>query len=139
MILGRLRRSMFLAVGWICVGLGFIGVWLPLMPTTVFLLIACWAFARSSPEIRAWLLDHPRFGRALADWHEHGAISPAAKWSAVVLMAASFGLVLATTDMAPLGYAALALLLAACAAYVVTRPLPTPPSAALKRAGPERH
>ncbi len=134
-----MRRSIFLALGWICVGLGFVGVWLPVMPTTVFLLVACWAFARSSPRLRARLLAHPRFGPTLADWQAHGAIPAAAKCSAVTLMAASFLVVLATTNIAPLGYAALACVLTACSAFVATRPSPVRASAALNVAGPNQH
>ena len=56
-------------------GLAGIDVILPLMPTTVFLLIAAWCFGRSSTELRAKLLANRRFGPALRDWQEHGSIS----------------------------------------------------------------
>lgn len=117
-----MRRAGYLTIGWTCVGLGFVGIWLPLMPTTVFLLVACWAFARSSPRLHAWLIDHPRFGRSLSDWHDHGTIPAAAKWSAVAMMAASFAIVLLTMSLGTVGTALLAVLLSGCAAYVITRP-----------------
>lgn len=117
-----MQRYLYLAVGWICVALGFAGIWLPVMPTTIFLIIACWAFAKSSPEMRTWLISHPRFGASLAAWYDHGAISPRAKASAVALMAASFAAVWAWAGLERAGLAALGLALAACAAFVVTRP-----------------
>ena len=130
-----LQRAVYLTIGWTCVGLGFVGLWLPLMPTTVFLLVACWAFARSSPRLHAWLMDHPRFGRWLSDWHDHGTIPPAAKWSAVIMMAASFAIVLVTTNLGTVGTAVLAVLLAGCAAYIITRPSSARSSAVLDPPG----
>ncbi|MDH3579029.1 MAG: YbaN family protein [Hyphomicrobiales bacterium] len=117
-----MRRYLYLGMGWVCVALGFIGVWLPLLPTTIFLIVACWAFARSSPALRQWLLGHPRFGPPLANWYDHGVISVRAKTSAVALMAASFAFTWFSADIGPAGLAAIAATLAACAAFVVTRP-----------------
>ena len=60
-------RAAFLALGWICVGLGAIGVVLPGWPTTVWLLVAAFFFARSSPRFYRWLLSHPLFGPIVRD------------------------------------------------------------------------
>ncbi len=117
-----MQRYFYLGTGWVCVALGFAGVWVPVMPTTIFLIIACWAFAKSSPELRQWLVGHPRFGATLARWYDHGAISVRAKASAVILMAASFVILWATSNVGPLGLAAVAAILIACAGFVVTRP-----------------
>ena len=65
---GRAARLGWLAMGWICVALGIIGALLPLMPTTIFLILAAGCFARSSPRLEAWLLDHPRVGPTLRAW-----------------------------------------------------------------------
>ena len=67
-------RLGWLALGCLFVGLGMIGAVLPLMPTTIFLILATGCFARSSPRLEAWLLNHPRFGPTLRDWRERGAI-----------------------------------------------------------------
>src|SRR3546814_9486288 len=62
------------------------------MPTTVFLLIALWAFARGSPRFHTWLYTHPRFGPPLQAWDRHGVIRPGAKVVAIVAMAASLAI-----------------------------------------------
>ena len=57
----------FLCLGWVFVGLGFVGAFVPGLPTTVFLIVALWAFSRSSDRLRMWLWTHPRFGATLRD------------------------------------------------------------------------
>lgn len=119
-----MRRFVYLGMGWVCVALGFAGVWVPLLPTTIFLIIAAWAFARSSPELRQWLLTHPRFGPSLTNWFDHGMISPRAKASAATLMAVSYVILWLTSDIGMIGLASVGAILAACAAFVLTRPQP---------------
>src|SRR5690606_33543157 len=88
--IGVARRRVWRGVGFVCVGLAAVGVVLPLLPTVPFLLLAAWAFARSSPEMHAWLYAHPRYGALLRDWHMERAIPRRAKVSAVALLAASW-------------------------------------------------
>jgi len=85
-----MRRSGYLVLGWSCVGLGVAGALLPLLPTTVFLLIAAWAFARSSERCHTWLLAHPRFGHLIRSWQEHHAMPRRAKRIAFLTLAASY-------------------------------------------------
>ena len=82
-------RLIYLAVGWVCTGLGIIGAFLPVMPTTPFLLVAVWAFSRSSPRLKAWLYHHPRYGETIRDWFEHGAVGNRIKIFAIVTMSMS--------------------------------------------------
>jgi uncharacterized membrane protein YbaN (DUF454 family) len=82
-------RYATLAAGVICVGLGILGLFLPVMPTTVFLLIALWCFSHSSERLQRWLYDHPRLGRGLRSWHRHRVIPRPAKIAALATMAAS--------------------------------------------------
>lgn len=84
------QRMFWMAVGLLSTGCGIAGVVLPLVPTTPFLLLAAYAFARSSPRLHAWLITHPRLGPPIADWHHHGAISRRAKIMAALVMIATF-------------------------------------------------
>jgi uncharacterized membrane protein YbaN (DUF454 family) len=86
------NRLAYLVLGWVCVSLGLIGAFLPLMPTTVFLLIAAWAFSRSSPRWHRWLREHARFGEAVRAWEEHHAMPRRAKRIAFIALAASYAL-----------------------------------------------
>jgi hypothetical protein len=83
-------RPFYLALGWVCVFLGLVGVFLPLMPTTVFLLIAAWAFSRSSERWHRWLREHARFGETIRAWEEHHAMPRRAKRVAFAALAASY-------------------------------------------------
>lgn len=71
----RIKKAFFLSVGFMTTGLGIIGLFLPLMPTTCFLIVAVWAFSKSKPEFSQWILQHPQFGPAINHWLEHKAIS----------------------------------------------------------------
>lgn len=97
------------------------GVFLPLLPTTPFALIAAWAFARSSPRLEAWLLAHPRIGPAIGAWRERQAIPSRAKLVASVSLPASWG-GLWLADVGALGLTASGLVLAAVGAWLVSRP-----------------
>ncbi len=85
-------RLFWLIFGWVSVALGAIGALLPVFPTVPFLLLAAWAFSRSSPELRAKILSHPRYGEAVRKWQDHGAISRLAKIWAVSAMSFGVGL-----------------------------------------------
>lgn len=116
-----LFRGLWIAFGLACVGLAVVGVALPLVPTTPFLLLAAFAFARSSPRLHAWLLGHKRFGPLITNWRDHGAISARTKAVSVGMMAAmpplSFGL-----GAPPWTVILQALILAGSATFILTRP-----------------
>lgn len=121
----RTLRLGWLLLGFLFVALGFIGALLPLMPTTIFLILAAGCFARSSPQLEAWLLDHPRFGPTLRAWRREGAISRKGKTAACAGIA--LGLLLFLMGAHPRLWIAIAatLALAACAAWIVSRPQPS--------------
>ncbi|KAB8062726.1 TonB family protein [Janthinobacterium violaceinigrum] len=86
----RLRRWAWTAAGMLMVALGVIGALLPVMPTTIFLILALACFSRASPRLEHWLLHHPRFGAPLRQWREHRAVSRRGKAMACLGMAIGF-------------------------------------------------
>lgn len=70
----------------ICIGLGVIGAFLPLLPTTPFLILATLLSYNSSPKIRQWLLDHPVFGETIQNYIENRSITIPALRSALVTL-----------------------------------------------------
>ena len=117
-------RSLWLATGFLVLGLGLLGVFLPVLPTTPFLLLAAGCFAKSWPRLHRWLLDHPTFGPPIRNWEENGAISRPAKRLAVGTMATVFvlSLVLGLSWKVLL---AQALLMGVGAAFILSRPRPS--------------
>jgi uncharacterized protein len=115
-------RIIYFSLGWVMVALGVIGLVMPLMPGVVFLIVAAACFARSSPRLEAWLLDHPTFGKPLRDWRAAGAIPRPAKAMACAGMAIGFAVFCYSVDPSMPLAAGVAVLFLACAAYVVSRP-----------------
>lgn len=87
-------RWFYLLVAWLSLGLGILGIFLPVLPTTPFILLAAWAATRGSPRLLAWLEAHPLFGPMLRDWRRGGVVSRKAKWSATLVMASSSVIIL---------------------------------------------
>ncbi len=84
-----------MALGLLSTALGILGVFIPGLPTTIFLIIALWAFSRSSDRMKLWLWNHPKFGPGLQAWHLHRVIPMRAKISAVVVMSISMVILIA--------------------------------------------
>ncbi|WP_077104202.1 MULTISPECIES: YbaN family protein [Agrobacterium] len=117
-------RILYLCLGWLMVATGIVGAFLPVLPTTPFLLIALWCFSKSSPKLEAWLLSHPRFGPSLRNWREKGAIPRRAKIAAVSLMTMSYAIFWFGTEPTPLRASLVAAVMLGAAIFVTTRPEP---------------
>ncbi|MBR9824522.1 MAG: DUF454 domain-containing protein [Alphaproteobacteria bacterium] len=85
-------RFFWLLFGLLATGLAFAGALLPLLPTTPFLLLAAYAFARSSKRLHDWLLNHRQFGPLISNWRDHGSIGRRTKLISVLVMVAALGL-----------------------------------------------
>jgi uncharacterized protein len=117
-----MKRHGFLALGCLMVAVGFIGAFLPVLPTTPFLILAAACFARSSPKLERWLLNHPRFGPVLRSWREHGAIPRKAKVLACMGMAIGYAWFWWGSDPGIPAAAAVAAVMIGAAVFVLTRP-----------------
>lgn len=84
-----LSQTAWRTLGTVCVAIGVINAFLPLLPTTVFLLVGAWAYGKSDPALRERLMQHPRFGPALRLWAEKRQISRRGKWTAVTAITLS--------------------------------------------------
>ena len=117
----RWPRPLLFFAGWIFTALGVAGLVLPLMPGTVFLILAAWCFSRSSPRFEAWLLGHPQLGPHVRLWRQTGAIARRAKYLACGSMVLSF-ILLTQTSAPPVALAATAICLIGAGTYVASRP-----------------
>lgn len=82
-------RPLLFVCGWVAFVLGVIGAFLPILPTTPFLLLAGVCFSRSSPRFHAWLLAMPVFGAAMEDWRLRRVIRPRAKFMCASMLGLS--------------------------------------------------
>lgn len=87
-----MKRTILNIIGWLAVALGTLGVFLPLLPTTPFILLAAWCFAQSSPRFHEWLLYRSWFGGYLRHWQQYKAMPPGAKPRAIVITIATFAI-----------------------------------------------
>jgi uncharacterized membrane protein YbaN (DUF454 family) len=83
---GPVRRGVYFGIGAVSVTLGVIGIFVPLWPTTCFLLLAGWCFARSSRRAERWLHENRLFGRYLSDYRERGVISSRVRATSVATL-----------------------------------------------------
>ena len=117
-------RLALLGLAWVMVGLAAAGIFLPLLPTTPFLLLAAWLFSRSSPRLEQWLLEHALFGPPLRDWRENGAIARRTKMIAILLMGLGFAYLWLAVEPPVVGLISVAAIMVTCAIFIASRPEP---------------
>ena len=117
----NIARAIWFGCGCVSLGLAAIGVVLPVVPTTPFVILAAFFFGKSSPRIEAWLIANPTFGPMILDWRAHGSIRLRYKIISAVAMSALFLLSLAMGVRGRV-LAVQAVCMIGAAIYVWTRP-----------------
>jgi uncharacterized membrane protein YbaN (DUF454 family) len=118
----RIKRWLFAGLGGVFFGLGIIGAFLPVLPTTPFMLLALWAFSNSSQRLHDHIWHHPKHGAMIRAWKEHGAIPLKAKISALAVMAASAGFLILFSGVPTYAMASGLAFILVGATYLFTRP-----------------
>lgn len=115
-------RWIYFTLGWLFVALGLVGIPLPVLPTTPFLLLALWCFARSSQRFHDWLYNHRLFGPPLREWQAYRVIPLRAKVIALGAMTASALYVALGTSAPWYGIAAMVAVMAVGAGVILRSP-----------------
>ena len=116
-------RFIWLLTGLVALAVGAVGVVLPLLPTTPFLLVAAFAFARSSERMNNWLREHQVFGPLIDNWHRDGSIDLKTKQTAITVIVAT-PVVTWLLDVPTWIVACQIVVLSAAAIFILTRPSP---------------
>ena len=121
-VIEQTKRWIYNLLGALFFITGFIGIFLPVLPTTVFMILALWAFSNGSERFHRWLYTHPRFGPPLQDWEERGVIPLKAKITAVLVMSLSalYMIFLSAAPVWAVGAAILCMTLVVL--YILSRP-----------------
>lgn len=122
-MIGGAARLIWRLAGATALALGVLGIVLPLLPTTPFLLLAAFCFSRGSQRLHDWLVDHAHLGPPIRDWRQHRAITPRAKRVAALSMLVVIGVSLAL-GAPPKMLIAQAMVLTLVAAFLFSRPSP---------------
>ncbi len=93
-----MRSILYKALGLFCVGMAYIGIIVPGIPFSIFLVIAAWAFGKSSPRLHAWLYNHPWFGSFLTNWTDKKVFPTRGKYLMILVMASSLAFLWFTTE-----------------------------------------
>lgn len=112
-------RPFYFLLGWCSFSLGAVGALVPGLPTVPLMLVALWAFSRSSDRFHQWLYHHRIFGPPLQQWHQHRVIPMRAKVLSVVMMAASLIYMAFFTEAGPLVLTLTAMFMLGGAAYIL--------------------
>ncbi|MEO1199753.1 MAG: YbaN family protein [Pseudomonadota bacterium] len=117
-------RFVWLTCGLGLTGIGLVGTVLPVLPTTIFLILAAGCFARSSPRLEAWLIDHPVLGPPIIGWRETGAIPRPAKRAAYLGLIIGLISLIVTRMLHPVGLIGIAFLFSLIGWWIASRPEP---------------
>lgn len=83
-----MMKACWLLAGWIFFTIGIVGIYLPVLPTTPFLILTSYCFSKGSNRLHRWILSLPAVGPVISDWEEHGTIRLRAKTFATTIIVA---------------------------------------------------
>mgnify|MGYP001003010820 FL=1 len=118
-----LKKYIYITLGLIFVGLGFLGVFLPGIPTTPFVLLGAWFFSRSSKYLENWLVNHKTFGSFIIDWRKYKGIKRKSKIVAISVIIPTFTFSIYSSSNIYIKILLGAFCITLCA-YLLTRPEP---------------
>ena len=121
-------RPLYFLLGWCFFGLGAVGTVVPGLPTTPFMLLALWAFSKSSQRFHDWLYNHRVFGPPLHQWRTHRVIPGKAKLMAVATMAVSLAYLVFFTGISVWLKVLTALVMLYGATFILSKPSRAPES-----------
>ena len=87
--MNKIKKYLYQALGFLCVGIAYIGFVTPGIPFSIFLVVAAWAFAKSSPKMEAWLYNHPWFGKFLTNWTKKRVFPIKGKYAMILVMSST--------------------------------------------------
>jgi hypothetical protein len=94
----RLVRLAFAVIGTVALAIGVLGIILPILPTTPFLLLAAACYARASTRLYGWLLGQSALGPIITRWRESGSLAPGVKVRAIVIVVVTFAVSIILVD-----------------------------------------
>ncbi|MEE9352205.1 MAG: YbaN family protein [Thiotrichaceae bacterium] len=117
-----LKKMVYTSLGWTSFVLGVIGIFLPLMPTVVFWIIAVWFWSKGSPQLMERVYKHPQYGSSVKAFMQHGIVSRTGKYAAISSMTLSYLLILVLAS--PVMWISLTIgaVLIMVALWLITRP-----------------
>ncbi|EPZ51718.1 PF04304 family protein [Bacteriovorax sp. BAL6_X] len=121
-MINKSKKAIYLSFGIAFVILAFIGIFLPLIPTTPFLLLSAYFFSQSNEKYYQWLLDHKVFGQIITDWNKYGVVSVKSKIMAISMIVALFSYTLIYVEVNPTIKVIVSLIGVGVIVFLLTRP-----------------
>lgn len=122
----RVKKPLLLITGHFCLILGIVGAFLPLLPTTPFLLLAALCYSKSSDKLHGWIISHKYLGPPINDWEKNGVISFKAKVFATLMLGLAAFLRLPNLEIARLYKIIAITVLGLVLIFIWTRPSRNP-------------
>lgn len=119
-------KALYCSLGWLFFAIGVLGAFLPVLPTTPFMILALWMFSKGSQRFHNWLYNHTLFGPPLQRWNEHRVIPRAAKFMSVSMMSLSFTMMVLYSPMPWWSHLLVGALMAYGAWFVLSKPSEPP-------------